>query len=90
MADSCFYLELFSADEDNTLSDPMNDGPTYPGFLHLSFKVNDVGGKFFEIFPLEITLIPLDFDTFISEWHTAWLKDLEGRIVEVTYGFDDK
>ena len=90
MADSCFYLELFLADEDNPLPDPKNDGPTYPGFRHLAFKVNDVDSKLAEISPLEITLGPLDFDSFIPGWRTAWIRDPDGRIVEVSHGFKDE
>lgn len=90
MADSCFYLELFAADSDNPLPDPTNDGPTHPGFRHLAFKVNDVDQKLAEITPLEITLGPLDFDAFIPGWRTAWIKDPDGRIVEVSQGFTDE
>ena len=90
MADSSFYLELFAADSENPLPDPINDGPTYPGFRHLAFKVNDVDSKLAEISPLEITLGPLDFDAFIPGWRTVWIKDPDGRIIEVSQGFQDE
>ena len=90
MADSSFYLELFAADSENPLPDPINDGPTYPGFRHLAFKVNDVDSKLAEIWPLEITLGPLDFDAFIPGWRTVWIKDPDGRIIEVSHGFQDQ
>jgi glyoxylase I family protein len=90
MADSCFYLELFASDVENPLPDPVNDGPTYPGFRHLAFKVDDVDSKLAEISPLEITLGPLDFDAFIPGWRTAWIKDPDGRIIEVSHGFQDE
>ena len=90
MADSSFYLELFAADSGNPLPDPINDGPTYPGFRHLAFKVNDVDSKLAEISPLEITLGPLDFDAFIPGWRTVWIKDPDGRIIEVSQGFQDE
>jgi glyoxylase I family protein len=90
MADSSFYLELFAADSENPLPDPINDGPTYPGFRHLAFKVNDVDSKLAEISPLEITLGPLDFDAFIPGWRTVWIKDPDGRIIEVSHGFQDQ
>ena len=90
MADSCFYLELFASDVENPLPDPVNDGPTYPGFRHLAFKVDDVDRKLAEITPLEITLGPLDFDAFIPGWRTAWIKDPDGRIIEVSHGFQDE
>ena len=90
MADSSFYLELFAADSENPLPDPINDGPTYPGFRHLAFKVNDVDSKLAEISPLEITLGHLDFDAFIPGWRTVWIKDPDGRIIEVSHGFQDQ
>ena len=90
MADSSFYLELFASDVENPLPDPVNDGPTYPGFRHLAFKVSDVDSKLAEITPLEITLGPLDFDAFVPGWRTAWIKDPDGRIVEVSHGFQDE
>ena len=90
MADSSFYLELFAADSENPLPDPINDGPTYPAFRHLAFKVDDVDKKLSQISPLDITLGPLDFDAFIPGWRTAWLKDPDGRIIEVSQGFVDE
>ena len=90
MADSCFYLELFASDVENPLPDPVNDGPIYLGFRLLAFKVDDVDTKLAEITPLEITLGPLDFDAFIPGWRTAWIKDPDGRIIEVSHGFQDE
>jgi glyoxylase I family protein len=90
MADSCFYLELFAADGDSPLPDAENDGYTFPGFRHLAFKVEDVDKKLSEISPLNISLGPLDFDAFIPGWRTAWIKDPDGRIIEVSHGFCDE
>jgi glyoxylase I family protein len=90
MADSCFYLELFAADGDSPLPDAENDGHTFPGFRHLAFKVEDVDKKLSEITPLNISLGPLDFDAFIPGWRTAWIKDPDGRIIEVSHGFHDE
>ena len=90
MADSSFYLELFVADNDSPLPDAENDGYTFPGFRHLAFKVDDVDSKLAEILPLEITLGPLDFDAFIPGWRTVWIKDPDGRIIEVSQGFQDQ
>jgi glyoxylase I family protein len=83
-------LELFAADGDSHLPDAENDGYTFPGFRHLAFKVDDVDKKLSEISPLNITLGPLDFDAFIPGWRTAWLKDPDGRIIEVSQGFTDE
>jgi glyoxylase I family protein len=90
MADSCFYLELFAADGDSPFPDAENDGHTFPGFRHLAFKVEDVDKKLSEISPLNISLGPLDFDAFIPGWRTAWIKDPDGRIIEVSHGFHDE
>ena len=90
MADSSFYLELFAADNDSPLPDAENDGYTFPGFRHLAFKVDDVDSKLAEILPLEVTLGPLDFDSFIPGWRTVWIKDPDGRIIEVSQGFQDQ
>ena len=90
MADSSFYLELFVADNDSPLPDAENDGYTLPGFRHLAFKVDDVDSKLAEILPLEVTLGPLDFDSFIPGWRTVWIKDPDGRIIEVSQGFQDQ
>ena len=90
MADSSFYLELFAADTDSPIPDAENDGHTFPGFRHLAFKVDDVNKKLSEISPLNISLGPLDFDAFIPGWRTAWIKDPDGRIIEVSQGFTDE
>jgi glyoxylase I family protein len=37
-----------------------------------------------------ITLGPFSFDAFIPGWHTVWLSDPEGNIVEVSQGFVDQ
>ena len=90
MADSSFYLELFAADTDSPIPDAENDGHTFPGFRHLAFKVDDVDKKLSEVSPLNISLGPLDFDAFIPGWRTAWIKDPDGRIIEVSQGFTDE
>ena len=38
----------------------------------------------------EITLGPLEFDDFIPGWKTAWVRDPEGNIVEISQGFVDQ
>jgi glyoxylase I family protein len=37
-----------------------------------------------------ITLGPLAFDDFIPGWKTAWVKDPEGNIIEITQGYVDQ
>jgi glyoxylase I family protein len=90
MADSSFYLELFASDSENPLPDPINDGQQKRYTPIIAFKVNDVDSKLAEISPLEITLGPLDFDAFIPGWRTVWIKDPDGRIIEVSHGFQDQ
>lgn len=90
MADSSFYLELFWSDSESGLPEAVNDGPTHPGFRHLAFKVDDVDKKLASMTNVDITLGPLDFDDFIPGWRTVWIRDPDGRIVEISQGFTDE
>ena len=90
MADSAFYLELFWADQEAPTEPAINDGPTYPGFRHLAFKVDDVDAKLATMEDVDITLGPLGFDDFIPGWKTVWIRDPDGRIIEISQGFTDE
>jgi glyoxylase I family protein len=90
MADSSFYLELFAADEPSPLPQAINDGHTFPGFRHLAFKVDDVDKKLTEINSPVINLGPLDFDSYIPGWRTVWILDPDGRVIEISQGFQDE
>ena len=90
MADSSFYLELFEADKESPIPEASNDGYTFPGFRHLAFKVEDVDKKLEEIDDLAISLGPMNFDDFIQGWRTVWIKDPDGRIIEISQGFVDE
>ncbi len=90
MADSSFYLELFKSDSESPCPDSINDGHTFPGFRHLAFKVNNVDEKLKSISNPEITLGPVDFDAWIVGWRTVWIKDPDGRIIEISQGFTDE
>jgi glyoxylase I family protein len=90
MADSSFYLELFAADEPSPIPQAINDGHTFPGFRHLAFKVDDVDKKLMEIDSPVISLGPLDFDGYITGWRTVWIVDPDGRIIEISQGFQDE
>lgn len=90
MADSAFYLELFKADLAIPVPEVFNDGPTQAGFRHLAFKVGDVDEKLAAIQNVDITLGPLDFDDFIPGWRTVWIRDPDGRIIELSQGFQDE
>ena len=63
---------------------------TFPGFRHFAFKVSDVDQKLAEIEQAEITLGPLNFDDYIPGWRTAWIRDPDGRIIEISQGFQDE
>ena len=90
MADSSFYLELFASDESSPLPQAVNDGYTFPGFRHLAFKVDDVDKKLLEIDSPDISLGPLDFDSYIPGWRTVWIRDPDGRVIEISQGFKDE
>ena len=85
------YLELFDATDEPPFAPPQNDGPAWPGVRHLAFQGDDVDEKLAEIgIDAEVTLGPLSFDGFIPGWKTAWIRDPEGNIVEISQGFVDQ
>ena len=91
MADSAFYLELFAAESTSPLPVAENDGYTFPTFRHLAFKVENVDAKLKEIGDdAYITLGPLNFDDYIPGWRTVWIRDPDGRIIEISQGFKDE
>jgi glyoxylase I family protein len=85
------YLELFQAEGVSPAPPAVKDGPTYPGWRHLSFKVDNVDAKIAAMgAEAKITLGPLDFDDFIPGWRTVWLADPEGNIIEISQGYVDQ
>ena len=85
------YLELFKADEDAPVEPAGADGPHYPGWRHLAFKVDDVDAKLAEMgADAVVTLGPLDFNDYIAGWRSVWVSDPEGNIVEISQGFVDQ
>jgi len=85
------YLELFQKDEEAPLPPSAGDGPHYPGWRHIAFKVDDVDAKLAEMGDeARITLGPLDFNDFIPGWRTVWVADPEGMIVEISQGYTDQ
>lgn len=84
-------LELFRAKQPLPFAAPQADGPTWPGVRHLAFSVENVDAKLAELGDqVTPSLGPLDFDSFIPGWRTAWVKDPEGNIVEITQGYRDQ
>ena len=87
---SC-YLELFTAKGESPEGSLSNDGPPYPGFRHIAFKVRDVEKALRSVgADAEVTLGPLSFDDFIHGWKSAWIKDPDGRIIEISQGYRDQ
>jgi glyoxylase I family protein len=58
---------------------------------HLAFQVSDVDAKLDEIgVDASVSLGPLEFEAFIPGWRTAWIRDPDGLIVEISQGFVDQ
>ncbi len=84
------YLEIFQAKGEAPVPPAGGDGPQFPGWRHIAFKVDDVDAKLAAMGDeAQITLGPLSFDDFIPGWRTAWIADLEGNIVEISQGYVD-
>jgi glyoxylase I family protein len=90
MADSAFYLELFAAAGESSVPEATMDGPTTAGYRHLAFKVDNVDAKLASMSNVDITLGPLSFDDYIPGWRTVWIRDPDGRIIEISEGFTDE
>jgi glyoxylase I family protein len=86
-----FYFEIFPPEEERPIPMAEADGPHYAGLRHIAFSVDDVDAKIKEMGDdAVITLGPLHFDDVIEGWKTAWLKDPEGNIIEITQGYKDQ
>ena len=82
-------LELFEAR--GRAAAAKADGPTEPGFRHLAFAVPDVAAKLKEMGQdAKVTRGPAYFDAFIKGWGGAWIKDPDGRIIEISQGYRDE
>lgn len=84
------YLELFQAKESSPESLYQNDGPPYAGFRHIAFQVDNIDDKLRSIgADAVISLGPMNFDDFIKGWRSVWIKDPDGRIIEISQGYTD-
>lgn len=84
------YLELFRAKGDGP-APADKDGPTYAGFRHLAFQVDDVDAQLAAMEDAaKISHGPFSFNDFIPGWRTVWVRDPEGNIVEISQGFKDQ
>jgi glyoxylase I family protein len=85
------YLELFKAEGEPPTASPTNDGPSYPGWRHISFRVDNVDAKLAEMGQdANVTLGPLSFDDFIPGWRAVWIADPDGNIIEINQGYVDQ
>lgn len=85
------YLELFQAVSESANPADVQDGPSFPGVRHIAFKVNDVNAVLQTLgTDVEVTHGPFDFDDIIPGWRTVWVRDPDGRIVELTQGYRDE
>jgi glyoxylase I family protein len=83
------WLELFQAEGNE--APVQGDGPSAAGFRHMAFSVDNVESKIKELGDsVEVTLGPLHFDDFIQGWAGAWVKDPDGRIIELSEGYQDE
>ena len=80
-------LELFETEEVGTQG--KSDGPSLSAAVrHFGFQVENVDGVLVAMGDeVEVTLGPLDFDSFIPGWRTAWFRDPNGYIIEISQGF---
>lgn len=83
------YLELFQAK--GRAKAAAKDGPPEAGYRHMAFRVSSVDGKIREMGrDARVTLGPFSFDSFIKGWRGAWLRDPDGRIIELSQGYRDE
>jgi glyoxylase I family protein len=84
------HLELFKADGKLPASDK-SDGPSNTGFRHIAFHVDDIYAKLDEIgLEAKVTLGPADLGGQIKGWKVVWIEDPDGRIVEISHGYQDE
>lgn len=87
------YLELFAVEAPATSPvEGTADGPAFPGVTrHLAFQTDDLDAFLAEAGKeIPVSLGPLEFDAFIPGWHSVWLSDPDGVIVEVSQGYKDQ
>lgn len=85
------YLELFPAPDKRPAPAVMKDGPGYPSYRHIAFKVDDVDAKIAEMGDdAKVTFGPFGFDEVIPGWRTVWIVDPDERIIEISQGYVDE
>lgn len=82
-------LELFQAK--GKAKAMVKDGPSEAGFRHLAFAVPSVDRKIRKMGKdATVTLGPFSFDSFLKGWRGAWIRDPDGRIIELSQGYRDE
>jgi len=86
------YLELFQAEPAASRLQGSADGPAFPGVArHLAFQADDLGAFLAKVGQdIPVSMGPLEFDAFIPGWHSVWLTDPDGVIIEVSQGYKDQ
>lgn len=91
MQDCAFYLELFQSEGEKPVASAKDDGYAFPGYRHMAFKIDNIDDFLASLEDsIEITLGPLSFEAFIPGWKTAWIRDPDDRIIEISEGFKDQ
>jgi glyoxylase I family protein len=84
-------LELFRATEDRPLPPPERDGYPWPSVRNISFEVESVDAKLATMGrELNLAFGPMSFDDFIRGWRSAWVRDPDGNLVQLTQGYTDQ
>ena len=85
------YLELFPAAAAAPVTADTGDGPDWPGFKHIAFAVKSIDEVLARMGDeAVITQGPMDLSAMVSGWHTVWLRDPDGRILEISEGYADE
>ncbi len=84
------YLELFRATEERPIGQAEGDGYPWPSVRNVSFEVDSVDAKLAAMGEdAEVAFGPMSFDDFIRGWRSAWLRDPDGNLVQITEGYVD-
>ena len=84
-------LELFRATADRPVAPPENDGYPWPSVRNVSFEVDDVDAKLAAMgSEASLAFGPIGFDAFIPGWRSAWVRDPDGNLVQLTHGYVDQ
>ncbi|MBU1105315.1 MAG: VOC family protein [Candidatus Riflebacteria bacterium] len=85
------YLELFPATAVAPVATDIGDGPNWPGFKHIAFAVENIDEVLAHMGDEAlITQGPMDLSAMVSGWRTVWLRDPDGRILEISEGYADE